>query len=62
MYITFREARWFQEDCSFEKSFVCKYSENIPPTPPPRGPCPDGWFNYVSKNFILLFFSSEATL
>jgi hypothetical protein len=46
--LKFREAQWFQEDCIFEKSFACKYSLNLAPTLPPRGPCPEGWYNFVS--------------
>ena len=42
---TFREMKWFQENCDRKMKFACKYSENEVPTKPPPGPCPDGWFS-----------------
>eukprot|EP00090_Calanus_glacialis_P023847 TRINITY_DN3698_c0_g1_i11.p1 TRINITY_DN3698_c0_g1~~TRINITY_DN3698_c0_g1_i11.p1 ORF type:complete len:817 (-),score=174.96 TRINITY_DN3698_c0_g1_i11:226-2388(-) len=38
-----RETKWFQANCEETNEFVCKWTNATAPTPPPPGPCPDGW-------------------
>ena len=57
------DGKWYGSDCEQKLPFICKYSEAVPPSPPPNGECPLSSFQDLDPNsFDCYMFETEAVV